>query len=108
MIFLADSEGLGQIAHGPLQSARDPKAYFCLVGLCIEMSVMRRCAKSRGLVHNNLRYLKYSFRVGQTLLLLFYTGHYENTPIQKYKKITTKNDNFQIKILIFFIFLLKT
>ena len=35
--------------------------------------------------------------------------HYENTPIQIYRKFHhQKNDNFQIKILIFFIFLLKT
>ena len=35
--------------------------------------------------------------------------HYENTPIQIYWKFYhQKNENFQIKILIFFIFLLKT
>ena len=35
--------------------------------------------------------------------------HYENKPIQIYTKFyQEKNDNFQIKILIFFIFLLKT
>ena len=35
--------------------------------------------------------------------------HYENTPIQTYRKIYhQKNEKFQIKILIFFIFLLKT
>ena len=35
--------------------------------------------------------------------------HYENTPIQIYCKFyNQKNENFQIKILIFFIFLLKT
>ena len=35
--------------------------------------------------------------------------HYENTPIQIYWKFChQKNENFQIKILIFFIFLLKT
>ena len=34
--------------------------------------------------------------------------HYENTPIQIYWKFHhQKNENFQIKILIFFIFLLK-
>ena len=35
--------------------------------------------------------------------------HYENTPIQIYRKFhLQKTENFQIKILIFFIFLLKT
>ena len=36
--------------------------------------------------------------------------HYENTPIQIYWKFNhkKKNESFQIKILIFFIFLLKT
>ena len=35
--------------------------------------------------------------------------HYENKPIQIYWKFYhQKNENFQIKILIFFIFLLKT
>ena len=35
--------------------------------------------------------------------------HYENTPIQIYGKFYhQKNENFQIKILIFFTFLLKT
>ena len=37
------------------------------------------------------------------------TYHYENTPIQIYWKFYNQNrENFQIKILIFFIFLLKT
>ena len=37
-------------------------------------------------------------------------NHYENMPIQIYCKFyhQKKNENFQIKILIFFIFLLKT
>ena len=35
--------------------------------------------------------------------------HYENTPIQIYWKFyNQKNESLQIKILIFFIFLLKT
>ena len=37
------------------------------------------------------------------------SSHYENTPIQIYRKIhLQKIENFQIKTLIFFIFLLKT
>ena len=37
-------------------------------------------------------------------------SHYDNTPIQMYWKFYNqkKKENFQIKILIFFIFLLKT
>ena len=37
------------------------------------------------------------------------SGHYENTPIQIYSKISPpKAESFQLKSLIFFIFLLKT
>ena len=42
-------------------------------------------------------------------VLWFYVFHHENTPIQIYWKFDhQKYENFQIKILIFFIFLLKT
>ena len=43
------------------------------------------------------------------LMKTLYIFHYENTPIQIYWKFHhQKTENFQIKILIFFIFLLKT
>ena len=38
----------------------------------------------------------------------FESKHYENTPIQIYKKIYPKNENFQILTLIFFVIMLKT
>ena len=42
------------------------------------------------------------------MLIKFITLHYENTPIQIYWKIyQQKYENFQIKILIFFLCLLK-
>ena len=50
----------------------------------------------------------------ETYVNFFYTylpfrSHYENMPIQIYWKFyNQKEENFQIKILIFFIFLLKT
>ena len=39
---------------------------------------------------------------------VIYSLHYENTLFKFIENFTTKNENFQIKILIFFIFLLKT
>ena len=47
---------------------------------------------------------------GMAFLFWFGTCHYENTPIQIYRQFyhQKKHENFQIKILVFFIFLLKT
>ena len=45
----------------------------------------------------------------ENMVLLKSDLHYENIPIQIYWKFyNQKRENFQIKILIFFIFLLKT
>ena len=50
-----------------------------------------------------------SFLIHFKLISLITLSHYENTPIQKILKILqAKMDNFQMKILILFIFLLKT
>ena len=47
--------------------------------------------------------------ISLSILVDYRSCHYENKPIQIYAKFNQqKNDNFQIKILILFIFLLKT
>ena len=58
----------------------------------------------------NISFIVYPMPVSASPMRLDVNAqHYEDTPIQIYWKFYyRKNENFQIKILIFFIFLLKT
>ena len=58
---------------------------------------------------NPLSYLILNFRMFIDKNVSNITDHFENTPIQIYSKMSPpKTESFQLKTLIFFIFLLKT